>query len=527
MNKNKLTPFIQIISLFLGIILGLLSQLPQLLNLSKIQISLFQLLTILLLGFSAVFGLVINLKNKTKKISPQEEKILNGDFSINTDKDDNKENNFLQLLVNKTEKALSLQRYTTSLTEKFFLNFQSLIENASNASLSAQELSVGIQTSLSETKKQILDTHKASSSIIDDIEMLITQIATQVMMIENSSDALNQMTIIIDKLNTIASQTNNNADTLVNLSNDGKEVVSQSAYQIEEIEHQAYKIEDMVQIIDQISEQTNILAMNAEIEAAHAGEAGKGFSVVAEEIRKLAEASSNGSSEISAFVKDIITLISTAREGSIKTTTTFEQIDSNIKNVSDAIDNITEELNNTNSKSQGLLQNMQLVKEISSIIDSSSTQISEKAEQITKSMDSLTNNSKVITTNTKKIKSSINKINKDTSIMKDGLESITQLLSTTTSETTSFTLPEHPEFEEQYQVKLIDTNLIDDTDETDDDLQDETETEISDLAATTSEQQDNADFQVSSEENIISTEKKETPIIPQGQIESVDLSDFF
>jgi twitching motility protein PilJ len=141
----------------------------------------------------------------------------------------------------------------------------------------------------------------------------------QAQQITEVSTAITDMASSIEQVSHNASQSSDVAEQSVNLAVQGNEAVKKSIDGMDTIREQiqetskrikrlgesSQQIGDIVELIDDIAEQTNILSLNAAIQAAMAGEAGRGFAVVADEVQRLAERSSNATKQIDALVKTI------------------------------------------------------------------------------------------------------------------------------------------------------------------------------------------------------------------------------
>ncbi|MBP3449862.1 MAG: hypothetical protein J6K22_05310 [Spirochaetaceae bacterium] len=429
---------------FLGISLGLLFIVASF-------ISLFFKLWILSCILSFLGALIISISyikfvKSLNKITESENQIALGNLTA-----DVLENNevtatreVLQGTVNNFEKIISLQKHISKEFIEISENLSSTIENKSSLTNEINTILSSILKNLKEINNLISKTNMLSVGISGDIEMLDSQIATQVTMIDNSSEALHEMSSTINQLDKLSAETNRSAELLLSLSNAGKDAVESSSSQIEEIENQANKIEEMVHVIGKISEQTSILAMNAEIEAAHAGDVGKGFAVVADEVRKLAEDSAISSREIGVFVNGIIELIQNASEASAKTTDAFSQIDENINGVCNGVDEITKALTITNQRSHGLLQNIQLVRDISEIISTSSQDVFQNASQISECMNKIRNISNEIERETNDDKSNLNQIYETLESTKSGLTNICELSKKLEESSSDYIIFDHP-----------------------------------------------------------------------------------
>ena len=204
----------------------------------------------------------------------------------------------------------------------------------------------------------ILDmTSEQLNSDVNILNQATSELATasneQAASLEQTSAALEEVTstVVNNSSNTV--RMSQYADKVVSSVKSGQELANQTATSMEEINAQVTAINDAISVIDQIAFQTNILSLNAAVEAATAGEAGKGFAVVAQEVRNLASRSAEAANEIKTLVESATQKANDGKNISSQMIDGYTELNDNIQHTIELINDVS---NASKEQQQGVEQ---------------------------------------------------------------------------------------------------------------------------------------------------------------------------
>ena len=263
---------------------------------------------------------------------------------------------FIRLSSNTEETAGAIRQITA--------NIESIKQQTMNQSASVTESSA--------TVEQI---NRSVSTLYRLIERQADGVAT-------SSSSIEEMVANIKSVTTNIERMGSYYEKLLGKSESGKHAIETVAKQIKEIDGQSETLQEANSLIAGIAAQTNLLAMNAAIEAAHAGQAGMGFAVVADEIRKLAENAATQSKNISHNIKTIRSVINTVVASSGTSARTFEDILEQIRILSRLEEEIRYAMQEQSSGSAQVLDSISSINEITTDVRQSAQEMQDGSNTV-------------------------------------------------------------------------------------------------------------------------------------------------
>jgi len=235
----------------------------------------------------------------------------------------------------------------------------------------------------------VTETNATMEQVIANINKLNSHVENQSRNVAQASSAIEQMVANISSVTQTLVKNTDNVNTLKEASEVGRTGLQEVASDIQEIARESEGLLEINAVMENIASQTNLLSMNAAIEAAHAGEAGKGFAVVADEIRKLAESSGEQSKTIGTVLKKIAEAIKKITLSTDNVLTKFEAIDTGVKTVVEQEENIRNAMEEQGQGSKQVLNSVSSLNDITRQVKTGSEEMLEGSKEVMKESQNL------------------------------------------------------------------------------------------------------------------------------------------
>jgi methyl-accepting chemotaxis protein len=250
-------------------------------------------------------------------------------------------NEMLWAIENNIKNAMSVLSLYTNYDYRKKINTSGLDGDLKALCEDVNNLGISITSMLVENKKIGLILSSNADKLSSNVGSLTASANSQAASLEETAAAIEEITANMQNSSQNIAKMTSYANEVSSSVSAGQELASKTANSMDEINAQTQAIADSITIIDQIAFQTNILSLNAAVEAATAGEAGKGFAVVAQEVRNLASRSAEAAREIKDLVVNATTKANEGKLISSEMIQGYERLNSNIHNTLSLINEVS------------------------------------------------------------------------------------------------------------------------------------------------------------------------------------------
>ncbi|MCQ2585163.1 MAG: methyl-accepting chemotaxis protein [Treponema sp.] len=259
-------------------------------------------------------------------------------------------------LIEKLSQMIGTLKNDTSVVDT---QSETLAQVTESATVAIEQMRSSFKKIEEGNKKQndlVFEAEKDVISLTEDVERVKEQVTAQTASVEMASAAINEMSANIASVAEMTRKADQVSSALSQSSVEGRESIKGAVAAISELQKVSSEVEEIVKVIQAISSQTNLLSMNAAIEAAHAGEFGAGFAVVADEVRTLAQSSSESAKDIRDKIKDMVDKINAGVDSITVAGKSFKDIEENVQATSELVRTIASSMEEQRQSTEDTLR---------------------------------------------------------------------------------------------------------------------------------------------------------------------------